>query len=224
VRHLKRFFGLSIFFFFPSLPAKAEANPCVQLTQKVCKSFGADSFACQSHQRVARHPNASKERCQERMTSPTWERWEAHLKKQEANMKQLEEMSKQYGSAGTQKVQQFKQKLSDDFLNQMIGLDVPTTQIDPQACEKLRQTVCTDFGAKAFYCQLFTVAIKATGVKIERCQEMHENWPTQKSVYAAQEKILYNLFLQAQKNKALQPKYIRMQQEELLRILSYLRR
>ena len=131
-------------------------------------------------------------------------------------------MAENYGIAGEARVEAFRQKISDNILAQMIGMQ-SNAQADPSACRKLRQLVCADFGPKAFYCQVFTLATKANGVKAERCQDMRENWPTQKETYGKQEKILFNLYLQARKDRSLQPKYVQTQQSELLRILAYLR-
>ncbi|GEM_PF-3686449 len=206
-----------------SQPNYAHANKsCVQLSKKVCQTFGFLSFACRVHERVARHPSASHKICSERMNEQ-WTAWEAYLRKQETNMQSLEKMAENYGSAGEARVEAFRQKISDNILAQMIGMQ-SNAQADPSACRKLRKLVCADFGPKAFYCQVFTLATKANGVKAERCQDMRENWPTQKETYGKQEKILFNLYLQARKDRSLQPKYVQTQQSELLRILAYLRK
>jgi hypothetical protein len=202
--------------------AMANKSACVQLRKKVCQTFGFLSFACRVHERVARHPSASQKTCSERL-SEQWTPWEAYLRKQEANMQRLEKMAENYGSAGEARVEAFRQKISDNILAQMIGMQ-SNAQADPNACRKLRKLVCADFGPKAFYCQVFTLATKANGVKAERCQDMRENWSTQKEAYGKQEKILFTLFLQARKDRSLQPKYAQTQKSELLRILAYLRK
>lgn len=206
---------------WPQESSAAPKSPCVRLTKKVCQTFGFLSFACRVHQRVARHPSASQKVCKQRMNEQ-WTQWKAHLDKQEKNMAKLDKMAENYGSAGEARVEAFRKKLSDQILGQMIGME-NSQQTDPRACIKLRKLVCADFGPKAFYCQVFTLATKAKGVKAERCQDMRDNWSTQKTTYGAQEKILFKMYQQARQNRALQPKYARTQQRELLRILSYLR-
>lgn len=220
---IDRCLGLYMAFFLAWGPSPVQATPhpsCKELTEKVCKTIGPETWSCQLHKDFSSDSKVQEERCKNALGD--FEAWTKNLRRIEENLAKMDKLGQQYGAEAQGRIEAYKKTLATKMHAEMTGQG-QFTEVDPKACELLVHRVCQEIGAKSYYCTLFTILTKDGQAKAEKCQTLLNDWPNQKTLHQAQEARMQQMMLIARQKPEERTTVLQAQRNEMMRLSRFLR-